>query len=175
MRRFAHRLRPRWPRWLAFAGAAFVTASCLGVFLAAVYDPALKPHQRTMAMALAGAFALVGVVGFAGALRLAILGGETAVEVDRLPVARGTELLVFVLHRGPRVEARLVCFKRRGHAEDRVVDLPLGSAEAVGLRAQLEARVTLPADAEATRYDIVRWCVEVRAPDRTEQFPLSVA
>ena len=173
MRRLAHRLRPRWPRWLVLGGAGSITAFWLGMCVYATYDPSLKLHQRQMVLLVCGGFGLFCTVAFARLL--AASGGETVVEVDPSPAAPGQELRVFVLQRGGRpVKARLLCFRRKGRVEAPAVELPLGSAEPAGLRAQFEAAVQLPADAEPTRYDQIRWCVEVRSGRRVEQFPLLV-
>lgn len=181
MRRLAHRLRPRWTHPLALAGAIGLTLFWAGVIVLVARDPGLKPHQRQMALILGGAFGLVCVIGLARLLAAALVARATHVEVSVQPARRGETLRCFVVQAGAKeVDVRLQCLREARGSPDVIADLPVGRAGAMGLRAQLEADVLLPADAPASELFKIRWRLRVAAsfeavPDVVRDFPLSVA
>ena len=186
MRRLPHRLRPRWPLPLLWAGPLLVTAAwvILGLFM--IRDDSLKPHQLKAAAVLLGLMSLLCVVALARPLGAAVFAGSTSVEVSRRRARRGETLRCFVEQRGAglrSLDVRLQCLRELGRGSEPVaLDLPLGSAAPdtpAALRAQIETEVLIPSDAPPSVLNKVRWRIRVAAtfqavPEVVREFPLIV-
>ena len=173
-RRFAFPLKPDRSRLIRFGGPAFVTALISGLFLAFLFTPDLKSHQRIMGGVILGITGLACMVAMSKVLVIWAQTGLSIVELSAHPVTLGEEFRVYVLQRQERpglkrVDVGIVNLWHRHRRDiERMVEFRIASVApdgSLGLRAQAEAAFRIPEEEqESCRVNgiLIRWGVEIR-------------
>jgi hypothetical protein len=166
-----------------------VTAVWLGAIPAYLWTEPPNPVSLSILGLLGGGIGLACLLALSRALGTWWIVGSTDVEVSSDPVAAGDELRVFVVQRRGharlrRFDLRLLCRRSPdgGRNFEIVRECPVGSAvpePGTGGRAQLDAAVRVPADAEPTLLEAVRWSLELRvgmegAADLIEDYAIRI-